>query len=514
MSKKILLLLTTLLFASRLLFVNTQNIFFDSAEYTNLFSNSNYLLAIISGHPPPHEGYIILFWPIFQLAKFLNLNPVYSVIVGQILLSFLSVYCFYNIVKFLTDKKVALFSSIIVSLIPIFWITNVTVMMETTYLSFFLVSMYFLIQYIKNSKKLVYLHLSTLSLSLSFLTHTLVILWLPLYIAIVYYYKRNVLLKTIRFAIIYLIFALILNLLFISFIFSESINYAFKYLYLTKGGEFAYLNLDINSFLIAIRNFLIPLMRNNTYLIFILGILSLIMSFKTNKKIFTLGILWLFPAFYANQWWDSLLNGRHALIASFGLAFLAAYLIKKRTIFVCIVIIYLLIASVPTLNLLKKPIPYIQEAQFAKTLPSGSLLIETHFARPQVQDVKLLNFFFVNEPGFDKNNLSERINKYLENNKQVFISSGALSEPYGLYSGPYLHNITLSYTKHFELEPVIKNYTLKKYKIINAEDNLIIYEIVSKNPSNYPEVKNLRNSYRRLDYNDPLWRLSSRFIPQ
>ena len=102
----------------------------------------------------------------------------------------------------------------------------------------------------------------------------------------------------------------------------------------------------------------------------------------------------------------------------------------------------------------------------------------------------------------------QTINSYLRNHKQVFVSSSALSEPYGLYSGPFLHYLTLSYAKNFELESLIKNYTLTIYKTIDENDNLYIYKIISTNKSPYPYIKPMKNSYRRIDYYDPLWRLS------
>ena len=54
----------------------------------------------------------------------------------------------------------------------------------------------------------------------------------------------------------------------------------------------------------------------------------------------------------------------------------------------------------------------------------------------------------------------------------------------------------------------MEKYSLKKYKTISNADNLFIYKIISNNPSPYPSVKNLKNSYRRLDYTDPLWQIT------
>ena len=220
---------------------------------------------------------------------------------------------------------------------------------------------------------------------------------------------------------------------------------------------------------------------------------------------------------YANQWWDSLLSGRHSLVAGFGLAFLVAHLVRRNFILVIILSCYLFLVSIPAVSLLKKEIPYIKEANSVKSLSKDSLLIESHFARPQVQDAFPGKLVSVNEPGFSQEYLTKEINLYLTNKHDVFVSSAALSEPYGLYSGPYLHYLTLSYTKPFELETIIKNYTLIKYKELDSKDNLVIYKIISSKKSHYPKVNSMKNSYRRIDFYDPLWRItdfSLRFLPQ
>jgi hypothetical protein len=508
MNKNILILFFALFFLSRILFINTGDVFFDSGENIDLFGYSNYFQALISGHFPPHEGYIMIFWPVFQLAKSFSTNPVVFVILGQIIMASIAVFCFYKVITFITDKKTAFASSVIVSLLPLFWITNVTIMMEIGYISFFFFSFYLLIKYLTVPKKLVYLHLAAACFVLSFITHMLIVLWLPLLLAVVFYKKKDELLKIFITFCLYLGFASILNVLFISVVSKESIPAVFTHLYLSKGNELSYLPLNFQGFLIAMRNFLLPLLRNNTSLVVILGFLSLILLFRNNKKLFIFGLLWVLPSLYTNQWWDSLLNGRHALITSFGFAFLTAYLIRNKLAYSFLVLVYLLFVSIPILSLVNKPIPYFQQAEFVKSLPKDSLLIETHFAKPQVERTFQGKLLAVNDPLTGRETIQKEIDAYLANKKPIFISSGALSEPYGLYSGPYLHNITLSYTKSFEMEPVITDYSLEIYKIIDADDNLLLYKIVSSEDSPYPNIKRLKDSHRRLDYYDPVARFT------
>lgn len=495
-----------LFFLSRLFFANPLGVFFDSNEYLDLFADPSYFHAIVSGHFPPHEGYIILFWPIYQLAQILQLPPALSVILTQICLGFVTLYCFYRVVAFVTDKKTALIAAIIVSLTPLFWIVTDSIMMENAYIGLFFLSLFLLTRYL-TTKKAYLFHLSLLLFSLAFLTHMLLILWLPLYLFTIYYKQKSLLINFILWSILYVVGMSVLNVLFISLVSKETLPAVFHHLYFTKGNELSAFTLTPRGILITLRNFLIPLIRNNTSVLTLVGFLSFVYFFFKDKKIFFLGLFFLLPELYANQWWDSLFVGRHALVASFGLAFLAAALLKKHHVLLGIFTVYLFVVTIPGITLLRGDIPYLVEAAAVETLSKDSLLIETHFAKPQVEETYTGKLIAVNDPLWPEEKVKEAINEYLASNKPVYISSGALSEPYGLYSGPYVHSLTLSYLNPFKMKAVLAGYTLVPDRIINTEDNLLLYRIIQATPSAYPEIKPLNNSRRRLDYTDPLWRL-------
>src|SRR6266446_1513022 len=99
LNKKTGITFLILFFISRVTFLNGGNIFFDSGEYHDLFANPNFFQALISGHFPTHEGYILVFWPAFQIAKLLQLNPYYTVVFAQALLATFTISCFYKIIS-------------------------------------------------------------------------------------------------------------------------------------------------------------------------------------------------------------------------------------------------------------------------------------------------------------------------------------------------------------------------------------------------------------------------------
>jgi hypothetical protein len=499
--------LSLLLFSlSRLFFLNPAGVFFDSDEYLTLFANPSYFQAIVSGHFPPHVGYIILFWPVYHLASLMQLHPGYIVLLGQVVLSTVTIYCFYRVVEFLTDQKTAILASVLASLTPLYWIVTSTIMMENAYITLFFLSLFSLSEFLLQ-KKPHFLYTSLLFFAFAFVTHMLTLLWLPFLLFLILLKQKNLLLRYIVLVFFSLVIVSVLKVLFLSYVSTEPISAVFHHLYLTKSAEFSVITYSPLGLLITLRNFLIPLLRNDTTILVIAAFISLPVLYRKNRAYVLLCLLWIGPAFFANQWWDSLLPGRHALIASFGLAFTAALMLKDRIFLTSLVVSIMLMTIIPAVSLLNGDIPYIEEANAVRALPKDSLLIETHFAKPQVESVFPGKLAAVNDPIWSQEMIEKEIQAHLSQNKPVFISSGALSDPYGLYSGPYLHNLTLSYAKRFSLEGLMKSYTVEPYKVIHAEDNLYLYRITSTTPSAYPQVKSLKHSYRRLDYADPFTRV-------
>src|ERR1700691_848625 len=102
-----IIFLFVLFFLSRIFFINSQAVFFDSGEYLHLFSLNNFINSLADGHIPLHLGYLLLFWPVFHTAIFFHINPRNFVIFIQIVLSGLTLFCFYQFVAFISDKKTA-----------------------------------------------------------------------------------------------------------------------------------------------------------------------------------------------------------------------------------------------------------------------------------------------------------------------------------------------------------------------------------------------------------------------
>mgnify|MGYP001610228527 FL=1 len=402
-------------------------------EYLNRFADSNFWQSLSTGHLPLHAGYILLF-------KNLPLIP------SQIILGLGGLIGFYK----LTQSKTA---TIIVSFLPLVWISQTTVMMEAAYVPLFLISLYMF-----KSKR--YLVASGI-FGLALLTHLAVLLWIPL---IIYYNPKSWK---------WLVGSIVLTSLFNAYLISPNIFVGLAGIYLSKTGE----HVQLTNIFVLFRNFIIPLLRNNTSLIVILAFVSLLRRPAL--------ILWILPALIVNQWWDSLFFGRHALIASFGLALLVAQLIEKHRLTKAVVITYLILVVVPTVAKIQEPIPYLEIIKQIKILPQDGTLIDSHFARPQTTGAYPGKTIFVNEPGWHLD-LSQ---------PPIFITKSALSDPYGLYSGPFLHSLSLSYKE----KPTLWE-ALSKYHFTRVTQD--IYQITPTG-LNYP-IENLYFSSQRLDFFDPI----------
>lgn len=489
---------------SRLWSINSGDIFFDSLEYIRRFSIDNYLASLSQGHLPLHSGYPAIGWPMYHISAWIGINPVYPIMLFQVFLSALAIAFFYKTTRLFFDETTAAIASILLSLSPLLWISTTTVMMEGIYLPFFIASVYYSLRFVKNTECSFSLAAaSTLCFGFALFTHVGIILWTPTLILIVFLSKRQwVLYFTLLLGLSCAGFIL-LNSYFISTDNNTSLGNGVFTLLTGKLQEKASVDWSIHSLFVLFRNAIIPLFRNNTILIVLLAFFSLAHLVIQRNKYALIFLVWTAPFILANQWWDSLFIGRHSLPITYALCMLAAYAVRKKPVIAIILILYLLVSVIPAILLLRTETPYQALGSRMNVLPQNGLYIESHFARPQVEHRYYGRKFFVDEPGYDHTALAPMIITYLADNKPVFISSQALSEPYGLYAGPYLHTLSLSYKNPYRLSEIIKKFHLQQLPD-NSRSEIALYQISSYQPSAYPNVPQLQADRRRIDFSDPL----------
>lgn len=495
------LLFQLIFFISRLVLLNWNNVFFDSKEYLTRLADNNFLHALTTGHPPLHSGFILTFWPFYKLWELFGINPAAMTLVMQTILAWLTIRYFYKLVELLINKEVAWRSAVLLSVVPIFWIINEAIMMETTYLFYWITSLYFLCKYLKDKRdNKVYILASSLLWVMAFLTHTVVIMWIPLFVFVAFTTNKDRTIKLLPWALGVLATASVVNAYLLSKTYSTNFLGGLYWLYAAKFGEHAAFQPTVETLLRYGRNWLLPIGYNNTWVLSILAILGLIKLFRREKRMFWMAVLWIAPTFITNQWWDSLMYGRHGLIATFALVFLVTNLINKVSFKILVGI--MLIISLSSLSLMKKPTPYLEIAKAANRLQGGGLFIDSHFARPQTDGEYFGRMVFVDEPGWIADKLPDLIDEYLKINKPVYITGQALSEPYGLFSGPFLHPLSLSYKNGLILSYLKDKYRFSEVESVDDIYNLNVFQI-SKGTGGFPQINNLSESRRRIDWLDP-----------
>lgn len=512
---KIFLLWGLLFSLTRIPFINYGQVFFDSGEYLQRLSNPNLFEALVMGHVPLHAGYILINWPVWQIIEKIGGNPALSVVIFQVFISFLGVWAFYKITSELIPKKSAVVAALFISFTPLFWVSNVVVMMESVYVSCFVLSLWMMSLFLKK-REISLLVVGAILLFLSLLTHLAPLLYMPLYVFILFLISKKYQAPSPYLVSLFsVIFITFLGFSFINAYLLDQSSYTngLKTLFFGKTQEASPLTLSFEGIGRYLRNWLIPMMRNATSILFLFSLFAMWKFYKRNDfKIFTLGLLWLLPSPLVNQWADSLWYGRHALISIFGIAFLASYILQKRIKAAMLILLYISIITFPQIFLLRGMVPYLELQTFAKDIDSDDFYIESHYARPQIEAVRSENVYYINEPR-DQGNLEKRIRNTIRNGHAVYISSQALSEPYGLYSGPYIHLLTLSYRNDPTIHTILNmNGKLVEKKVISRTDNLIIYELVQSDETlSYPKKILLSDSRRRIDFFDPLLHLSFLF---
>ena len=478
----------------------------DSREYLTRLSNSKLLSALTQGHPPLHFGYILLLWPFIQIVKLLKLNYLISIIkIINSLFALAALWLFSIMGKRIFDQKTAYLATLFVTITPIFWITNVAILSEAVYLFLFLFSLFLAQQYLIKKQKQ-FLVLSATILGLAYLTHQIVLIFLPAYGLLLIKSKSK------KQKLIQLILALVLSLIIANFILAWLYTFqgvpfpkALKFTLSSKIGDLVHFRPLTLGLARITRNWLILSLRSFSNLLVILGSIGWFSLLKQGRKRAIALACWFLPSIIAAQCWDGLLMGRHLLLAVFPLSLTVAYLVKKRKVWQIILILNLAFTSLGAVWLINEPLPASLNQQLIDRLPKNGLLIESHFLRPWISYSGQL--MFVNEPN-SAQNFEEEIDNFLKQNKTVFITSQALSDPYAVYAGPFIHPLSLSFSHPAKLESLTSHYYFLPVATVSAKKHLTIYQITGKASNLNFKSDTLPKWHRnRLDYFDPLSQL-------
>lgn len=450
-----------ILIISRLITANPQAAFLDSREYVTL-ANSSWQVALRSGHPPIHPGYIAT----------LKLIPLPAGWISA-LAGIGTIIVFYFLVKELFDRKTAKMAAVILALVPGVWIVQENVMVEPVSLWWLTLAIYLAI------KKL---WVGTgVSLTLMLLTHNQMLLWLPLMFAFTRVKKKVVVAAILAAALVY------------SWLGQDLLGLVY-----TKTGE-------IVPWWSGIRNAVILWLRLHTNLI---GLVAIVALLKWQKK-------WaLLPYLFWAQFYSGDFLIRRLIPVALVTSLAIALVIKNRWL-LGLLVVNLVIASVPVVgsySWLNRNQVINRLHQLQAQIPKEALYIDSHFGRT-------INSFTgeTYHLGESSNTATplQAIEVALNQGRRVFIDAQAMTDPYQFYVGNQLHPLSLGKFGKSEAQDIFRHFYIKDILVTDAEKRIFAYELTDKGEAGGQSVPGTailayaskwqdRLLKQRLDYFDPL----------
>ena len=453
------------LIVSRLITVNFNPAFLDSREYIEL-AKSPWRVAITSGHPPIHPGYITLIKSAGAQAGLVSALAG----IGTIII-------FYKLIKELWDQKTAKIAAIILALVPGVWIVQENVMVEAVSLWWLTLATYL-------ATRRRWLGVG-ISLTIMLLTHNQMLVWIPLMFGFTKVKQKAVMGAVVVAALVYALLGQ--NL--VSLVYS-------------KTGEIVpWWSLGIDLLRYG-RNAVILWLRLHSNLIGLVAIGAIIRQRK----------LWvLLPYLFWAQFYSADFLIRRLVPVALVSSVAIAVAVKNKWVLSGLMLV-LAISSIPVVwsySWLNRDQIINKIHRLQAQIPEDALYIDSHFLRT-------INNF----PG-EMYHLGESTNRLtpvqaikvaLQQGKRVFIDSQAMTDPYQFYVGNQLHPLSLGKFGKSEAKEIFKQFYIKNMLVTDAEKRIFAYELTNEPTEmgqNIPGEAVLvygpsRLIKQRLDYFDPL----------
>lgn len=175
---------------SRFLFLTKFPHFYDSPEYLRLSQENSLSSALTKSHESIHPIYIFFIQISSRLYNFMNfkdfITPVSFV---SAFFGFLTLICFYFLIKRLFNKQTAFLSLIPLTFFPHLWLIQTNIMHESVDHFLLIVSLLFFDIFLTN-KKLINIFISFLFLLLAFVNFSGNLIWAPIFIGL-YIFRKN-----------------------------------------------------------------------------------------------------------------------------------------------------------------------------------------------------------------------------------------------------------------------------------------------------------------------------------
>lgn len=477
MSRKFFVFLFLLI--SFALFLTTPKIilFYDGPEYLQIISNHTFLVSIGMGHPPIHPVFIGFVWIGTHFLSRLGASLEYAANLTVYFSGLISIVLFYKLARLLLKEKISYLATILFSFFPAVWIINTNLMVESFTLTLFLLTaVLFIRAFIAPSK----LNMVFYSVAAFLLVgaHIQGIFWLLSLFALPFLFPDKTGMNKPAFG--RLLWTNIVGICF-SIAFYAGIFYfsgretipSLRQMFFGKAfAEFYVFENVIRALLLSLRNLGLSVMRG--FGAFTPFLFLYIVARERKNKLFLLGILIFgISLFISGTVWTGDFMIRRVVFAGVIFALVLANYFQRKSALAIIYLLPILLSNSLLYLKTRTDIPLALMKKAEATLPTGGVLIQTHYLAPFTYNYDGDKFWV----GGDD---LAKVDYFLEN-RRVFIDSQAVFAPYLLYVGNNLHITSLGKFGKSESEDLFVNYTVDLVGVQNAGKRIYFYELTNTN---------------------------------
>src|SRR3989344_4926172 len=473
--------LILLYFLSRIPFIRSYPVYYDSFEYERIADKinlSNFRQTALLSHQPVHTFYLATAAFFKSFFPYLNSGQVLSLI--SFLSGLFTVIIFYLAIKDIDGENRGFWAGLFLLSFPYFLAVNSNILYEGEFLMFLALA---LLLGIKPGKKnnMYLTALSGVSYGLSVLIFIGSLFFLPIILIVNIAKKKKPVFNLFIFLLAFSLTAILSDLI----LFSVIINLADKYL--SHASDFTSARGGILIFTARIlRNIFLQTSLNLSAIgaaIFFAALIFFLYKKRVYRTYFlVLGI----PLMILMQYWHAGLYGRLAVIILFPAAYVLSQIGKNSLSKLLIILLILTTTGKYAKAFLSRP-PSYHYLKLINNNPvlNGSAVVTSDYNRFIYERYGSPVFIIRDTPGiYDQ--LDVFISRQLQNNRIVAVDSQAVFFPNRQFDGDFYHPLTFKKRANEKIQTILKKYptvsTVKDsgneeiyFLILNPGESLAIY---------------------------------------
>lgn len=457
------LFISCIYFLTRIPFLRSFPVFYDSFEYVRLVERlnwSNITSTISSSHQPIHTFYFLtclLFKTFFS-----QLTVEFSMTLLSLFFGYVASIIWYFTLNKITHAKTAFFATIITLLFPYFFIANTHILYESELLFFQILSIYFLIKN-HGQVKLIPIFFSGFTLGLAHLIFIGTLYIVPIYIGLLFYLTKNnkkIFLYSLLFFLGFAVTGILGDVLVLQ---SSQLligKYSSHVADVVSGNQGLVVLLGRTVRNIVLQT--IAILSPGGTLLLVVSFISL--SIK-KKSVLLHSILFL-PFFILMQYWHAGFFGRLAIGIVFPSSLLIALQFNSTRAHIVTITILFIFFIFTTLHQLSPPpiYSYYDLIHDKKNVA----IITSDYNRFLYEKYNIPHF------SINGNTTAAQMNNYIKTNslakKTVLIDSAALRYPYFQYDGYSYHILSMRRNGTPVASGILEKYIYTEYKKIPNSD--------------------------------------------